>query len=154
MVAKAANNLFLSLTLTFTLCRRLCSCCVLHHITQLLNAYELSTSADVYSFGIIMYEVLTFKIPFEECAKAMVRVGCHRGRIPLRQRFMLSLQAAAVSELCVLIVCQGTPVLTAYAYLLLLLHRTLAAPCLLVTHAHTGCHPGSGQGDAAADTQL
>eukprot|EP00879_Flechtneria_rotunda_P011134 GHRR01011632.1.p1 GENE.GHRR01011632.1~~GHRR01011632.1.p1 ORF type:complete len:1046 (+),score=387.29 GHRR01011632.1:425-3139(+) len=39
---------------------------------ELLNYNRLSSAADVYSFGIIMYEMLTWKIPFEELSVQQV----------------------------------------------------------------------------------
>jgi serine/threonine protein kinase len=39
---------------------------------QLLMDNMLSRASDVYSFGIIMFELLTFRIPFEELRKEQV----------------------------------------------------------------------------------
>jgi serine/threonine protein kinase len=35
----------------------------------------LSHASDVYSFGIIMFELLTFKVPFESLRKEQVRLA-------------------------------------------------------------------------------
>jgi serine/threonine protein kinase len=36
---------------------------------------RLSSASDVYSFAIIMYEMLTWKVPFEELRKERVRMA-------------------------------------------------------------------------------
>lgn len=41
----------------------------------------MSRASDVYSFGIIMYELLTFRIPFDLLGKEQVRVGPAADRV-------------------------------------------------------------------------
>jgi len=36
---------------------------------------RLSSASDVYSFAIIMYEMLTWKVPFEDLQKERVRMA-------------------------------------------------------------------------------
>lgn len=44
---------------------------------QLLSAGEMSYASDVYSFGTIMYELLTFKDPFDDLLKSNVSPDAH-----------------------------------------------------------------------------
>jgi serine/threonine protein kinase len=44
---------------------------------QLMTQARLSSASDVYSFGIIMYEMLTWQMPFHDLSKEQVRSTEH-----------------------------------------------------------------------------
>jgi serine/threonine protein kinase len=45
-------------------------------VPQVLCDSNITPASDVYSFAIIMYELLTFRTPFHEYSQAKVRDGC------------------------------------------------------------------------------
>jgi serine/threonine protein kinase len=49
-------------------------------VPQVLCDSNITPASDVYSFAIIMYELLTFRTPFHEYSQAKVRDGC---RVPV-----------------------------------------------------------------------